>query len=63
MAVSNSLRRFQNQLEFYPNITNSQLKKFILKDIHALEILIPGEGSKGYEKRMAELYQLLIETP
>lgn len=62
MLVSKCLDKFRLYLDFYPQATNSQIKKFILRNFREFEIILPGEGAPGAKSRYEQFYKLLIQT-
>lgn len=59
LAVSTALAHVENWLVYYKKATDAQVKGFVLRNYHSVQLILPGVGSPAAVKSQEELMQLL----
>lgn len=59
LATERAIAKLQRWLEFYPNATDAQVRRFLQRSINEVEILLPGQRSTSYQSLHDQLNDIL----
>lgn len=58
LGTHDAMKKIANWLEHYPNATDQQVRKYIDRNIHLVEEILPGKGCKNSESLRNQLNHL-----
>lgn len=59
MATERAMRALINWLEFFPNASDAQVRRFIERHLNEVELIMPGENSRSFESLNQQLISLI----
>jgi hypothetical protein len=59
MEVTEAIKRFEPWLDAYPNATDNQVTRHILRNRNALRVIMPGKQHPAHETYKEELIQII----
>ena len=59
LGTRRAMMKIANWLEHYPKATDQQVKKYIDRNIHLVEEIIPGKGSANHDSLRTQLNNIL----